>query len=115
MRTGPWVPAIFRFVEGSMHHTAWAGRRPEAAARRRSRSQRSRTTRPSLGQDPALDLRALTILIVEDHEDSREMLRDIVESLGATVVLANDGYDAIKKASSIPPDLVLCDLRMPGL
>jgi CheY-like chemotaxis protein len=57
----------------------------------------------------------VTILIVEDHEDSREMLRDIVESFGATAVLAVDGYDAVKKVGWIQADLVLCDLRMPRL
>lgn len=52
---------------------------------------------------------------MEDHEDSRDLLRDIVESFGATAVLAVDGRDAIKKVSWIQADLVLCDLRMPRL
>ena len=52
---------------------------------------------------------------MEDHVDSRELLRDIVQSFGATAVLANDGYDAITKAAWIKADLVLCDLRMPRL
>jgi CheY-like chemotaxis protein len=43
------------------------------------------------------------------------MLRDIVESFGATAALAVDGQDAIKKVSWLHADLVLCDLRMPGI
>ena len=64
---------------------------------------------------PPLDLKGVTILIAEDHEHSRELLRDIVESFGASAVLASDGYDAVKKVSWIKADLVLCDLRMPRL
>jgi CheY-like chemotaxis protein len=43
------------------------------------------------------------------------MLSAILESFGATVVLASDGDDAIEKVSGIHVDLVLCDLRMPRL
>jgi CheY-like chemotaxis protein len=89
-------------------------RRPAARPRRRKR-QLSRTENTFPAPRPPLDLRGLTILIVEDHEDSRELLRDIVESFGATAVLATDGYDAVKKISWIKADLVLCDLRMPRL
>jgi CheY-like chemotaxis protein len=63
----------------------------------------------------SLNLGGLTILIIEDHDDSRELLRDIVESFGATAVLATDGDDAIKKVSWIKADLVLCDLLMTRL
>jgi two-component system CheB/CheR fusion protein len=61
------------------------------------------------------DLRGVTVLIVEDHDDSREMLSQIVESFGATVILAADGRAALRKVGWIRPNLVLCDLRMPGL
>jgi CheY-like chemotaxis protein len=64
---------------------------------------------------PRLDLRSVTVLVVEDHEDSREMLRQIVESFGARVVLASDGREALRIVRWIRPDLVLCDLRMPNI
>src|SRR5207302_1296869 len=51
----------------------------------------------------------------EDHADSRELLREIVESFGATVVVAGDGEDALRKVARVRPGLVLCDLRMPLL
>ena len=62
-----------------------------------------------------LDLRGVTVLIVEDHADSREMLRQIVESFGATVILAADGREALTTVGWVRPNLVLCDLRMPRL
>ena len=55
------------------------------------------------------------MLIVEDHSDSREMLREIVQSFGAKVVIAADGHEALSTIGWVRPDLILCDLRMPVL
>ena len=88
---------------------------PITPAARRNRRRPSRTEGTFRPPRAPLDLRGLTILIVEDHEDSRELLRDIVESFGATAVVAIDGYDAVSKVAWIKADLVLCDLRMPRL
>ena len=60
-------------------------------------------------------LHGLRILIVEDHADSRELLRQMVASFGATVRVANDGYAALAIVSAWIPDLILADLRMPGM
>jgi CheY-like chemotaxis protein len=60
-------------------------------------------------------LRGRSVLVVEDDEDSREVLRLIVESCGATVRLAVDGAEALARVGEARPDLVLCDLRMPGV
>jgi CheY-like chemotaxis protein len=57
----------------------------------------------------------MTVLVVEDDEDSRDLLRYIIESFGAKAVLADDGSEAIAKMSGIKVDLVLCDLVMPRL
>lgn len=64
---------------------------------------------------PKLDLTGVTVLIIEDHRDSREMLRQIVASFGAVVVVAEDGREALRTVGWVKPDLILCDLRMPGL
>ena len=57
-----------------------------------------------------------TVLIVEDEEDLREMMRDALELSGFTVVTAQEGQDALEKISKIEQlCLVLLDLLMPGM
>jgi signal transduction histidine kinase/CheY-like chemotaxis protein len=58
-------------------------------------------------------LAGLSLLIVEDSEDSRDALRAVLRQLGAEVLLAADGREALKIIANTAPDLVLCDLRMP--
>jgi CheY-like chemotaxis protein len=60
-------------------------------------------------------LAGIRILVVEDHEDSREALRQVLEYFGATVTAAGSGYEALELAVLEPPHLVLTDLRMPGM
>jgi len=60
-----------------------------------------------------IDLHGVTVLIVEDDPDSRDMMQQVVESFGATVAVAADGRGALRIGSWMRPDLILCDLRMP--
>jgi len=53
------------------------------------------------------------VLLVEDYEDTREMYRDYLEFCGFAVVTAQDGIEAIEKASAIRPDVILMDLSLP--
>lgn len=53
--------------------------------------------------------------MVEDHEDSRDALRQFLEHEGARVLLAADGRDALTVLRAEAPDVILCDLRMPGM
>jgi CheY-like chemotaxis protein len=90
---------------------------PKLAARPHGRTPPERaasSTRP-FATTTRLDLRGVSVLIVEDHADSRDMLRQAVESFGATVAVAADGREALATADWLRPDLVLCDLRMPVL
>ena len=65
---------------------------------------------------PKLDLKGVTILVLEDHEDSRELLREIITSTGAAVLSAANGEQAMALlATKAPPDLVFCDLLMPRM
>jgi CheY-like chemotaxis protein len=73
---------------------------------------RAASARP---KTPRLDLGGLTVLIVEDHADSRDLLRQIVASFGATVVASEDGREALRMVGWMEPHLILCDLRMPSL
>lgn len=54
-----------------------------------------------------------TILIVEDHQDTRETLRDYLEEFGYVVDVAVDGADGLRKVQARPVDLVITDLNMP--
>jgi len=62
-----------------------------------------------------LDLRGRVVLVVEDHDDSREMLRQMVGAFGADVLMAREGRQALYLVSDVVPDLVLLDLVMPGM
>jgi two-component system, cell cycle response regulator DivK len=53
------------------------------------------------------------ILLVEDFADAREMYREYLEFSGFRVDTACDGREALEKARTIDPDLVLMDLSLP--
>lgn len=55
------------------------------------------------------------ILIADDKESSRELIRTVLERSGYQVEEAADGREALSKARSSPPDLVVLDLHMPQL
>ncbi len=55
------------------------------------------------------------VLIAEDNDFNRLLLRKIIESSGATVIEAIDGEQAIKRAEEIRPDIVIMDVHMPKM
>jgi len=55
------------------------------------------------------------ILIIEDDEEMRSLLRDFVEEEGYEADTVGDGYEAFRKLVKEPFDLVVTDVRMPGL
>ena len=55
------------------------------------------------------------VLIVEDHEDTREMLRTILEMKGCQVIEAGDGLEAVEQARRERPELILMDGSLPLL
>lgn len=55
------------------------------------------------------------ILIADDRPSSRELLRLVLERAGYEVIDAEDGKQAVERARSTPPDLILLDLQMPQL
>jgi two-component system cell cycle response regulator DivK len=54
-------------------------------------------------------------LVVEDFEDSRFMMRRLLEMAGHTVIEATDGEQAIQVAWEKHPDVILMDLSLPKL
>jgi diguanylate cyclase (GGDEF)-like protein len=55
------------------------------------------------------------ILVVDDNSDNLEILRARLESRGYAVETATNGEDALKLVHAAPPELVLCDVMMPGI
>jgi len=55
------------------------------------------------------------ILIVEDQEDLRGVLHDLLSGSGYAVIEAADGQEGVAKAKSERPDLILMDIQMPIL
>lgn len=57
----------------------------------------------------------ITILVVEDDEPIRQILSDILEINGFSVLQASDGEAGLKAAAQARPNLILTDIGMPGL
>jgi two-component system cell cycle response regulator DivK len=55
------------------------------------------------------------ILVVEDHEDNRRILRDLLTSVGFQLIEAENGPDGVQMAKVHHPDLILMDLQLPGI
>ncbi len=55
------------------------------------------------------------ILIVDDEANARNALAEILREEGYQVETAADGFKALARAESFSPDLVLTDLKMPGM
>jgi two-component system, cell cycle response regulator DivK len=58
---------------------------------------------------------AKKILIVDSNDAFRESLRAFVQDMGHEVFEAATGQEAIEKACSIHPDLIMIDVRLPGM
>jgi CheY-like chemotaxis protein len=55
----------------------------------------------------------MTILVADDNTFSRELMRELLEASGHTVLEAVDGRDALDLIRHCTPDLVFLDLQMP--
>ena len=55
------------------------------------------------------------ILVVEDQEDNRQILRDLLSNAGFEIIEAETGEEALVAASSQRPDLILMDIQLPVL
>ena len=55
------------------------------------------------------------ILVVEDQEDNRQILRDLLANAGYEMIEAVDGEQALTQAAKHTPDLILMDIQLPLL
>lgn len=56
-----------------------------------------------------------TVMVVEDYDDTRVMMRKVLEMKGCRVVEATNGREAVELAASECPNLILMDLDLPIL
>ncbi len=55
------------------------------------------------------------VLVVDDAADDRQLLCDVLEPIGFTVLQVATGVEALQEASRFAPDLILLDVDMPGI
>ena len=56
-----------------------------------------------------------TILVVEDQEDNRRILRDLLTNKGYEIIEVTDGLAGVEAAKSEPIDLILMDIQLPTI
>ena len=55
------------------------------------------------------------ILVIEDQEDNRKIVRDLLTASGYELVEATTGEEGLDRAESERPDLILMDIQLPGI
>ncbi|WP_164016625.1 ATP-binding protein [Pyxidicoccus trucidator] len=91
--------------EGASRGSTFTVRLPRGAARE-APQPRVAEVLPGVGR---------RLLLVEDHADSRHLVRQLLEADGHTVFEAEDGLSGLAKARELRPDVVLLDIGLPGL
>lgn len=71
-------------------------------------------TRSDHGAHP-LAVSAAKVLVIDDNQDSSDIIRRALEKDGHHVVLASSGEEGIDSARRLHPDAIMLDVRMPGL
>ncbi len=67
------------------------------------------------GRDKTSTLRRQRILIVEDSDDARDILRQFLEHLGHDVFEASDGGEGMERFLEVRPEAALVDIGLPGI
>ena len=68
----------------------------------------------SLGGGLSHALHGRKVLVVEDHEDARELVVTVLGAAGAEVITAASTGEALERLATVIPDLLLADLGLPG-
>jgi CheY-like chemotaxis protein len=68
-----------------------------------------------MSPEPEPEQERLRILLVEDNRDAADSLRILLELNGHEVTVAYTGLEGVKRADEQSPQVVLCDIGLPGL
>jgi signal transduction histidine kinase/CheY-like chemotaxis protein/HAMP domain-containing protein len=58
---------------------------------------------------------SLRVLVIEDNVDAAESLGELLGLFGHKVQVAHNGLEGLKRAAALRPDVVLCDIGLPGM
>jgi len=83
-----------------------------AADRTDARLRASLDVQPPATTPPSA-LRGRTALVVEDHDDARELIVGVLEGAGARVLAASTAQEAVDRATEVRPDVLVADLGLP--
>jgi DNA-binding NtrC family response regulator len=86
----------------------------ESTATNLSAPARPSAARPTHGAPGRMQTKG-RILVVDDEVNARTALAELLRDEGYAVETAADGFKALGKAADFAPDLVLTDLKMPGM
>jgi len=70
---------------------------------------------PAVPPRPESTARPRRVLVVDDNADTAESLREALELGGHEVSVALDGAQALERARALRPEVVLCDIGLPGM
>lgn len=70
---------------------------------------------PGPGAAQAGDLKGLKVMVIDDSNTIRRSAEIFLGQAGCTVIVAEDGFDALAKVGDHAPDLIFCDILMPRL
>lgn len=56
-----------------------------------------------------------TIMVIDDQPGIRRLLAEVLQEDGYNIVIAANGYEALQKVKEITPQLILMDMKMPGM
>jgi PAS domain S-box-containing protein len=77
--------------------------------------ERRAVQRLALPPEPAAGIPPQRVLVIEDNVDAADSLKDVLELNGHAVEVAHSGPDGLARARAFRPDVVLCDIGLPGM
>jgi CheY-like chemotaxis protein len=70
---------------------------------------------PHSGETTAIEARGPRVLVIDDDDDLRTLVVRVVKQAGYAVDSASDGQAALDRLAERTYDVIVCDLRMPGM